>query len=95
MGIIEFHLHEPDFDFSPSMSTGRSKDQDETEMGEESSDLDTEWSPDDSESSRGPGKFAGLAMLVVLGAILAWRRRSGGASQTGELDTEDEVEVYS
>ena len=102
MGLIEFHLHEPDFDFSPSMSTGGSKKDDESTMtddeslmGTEQSDLDTEWSADDSKSSRGPGKLAGLAMLIGLGVLMAWRRRSKGTGQEETLDTEDEVEVYS
>jgi MYXO-CTERM domain-containing protein len=99
MGIIEFHLHEPDFDFSPSMTTGRGSDDskatdDKSSMDTKQMDLDTEWSPDEEESGRGVGKFLALAVLVGLGAILAMRRRSGGTDRTDELGTEDEVEVY-
>ncbi|WP_232686043.1 hypothetical protein [Halobacterium zhouii] len=96
MGIIEFHLHEPEFEFAPSMG---SRGGDDSGLMDDSSmmdDRDTEWSSDEEESGGGMGKVVALAVLVGLGALAMWRRRGGSSGHEDEaFETEDEVEVYS
>lgn len=94
MGIIEFHLHEPDFEFAPSKTVGGSDEESEMDYERDSDDVETEWESEDS-GGKG-GALVALAVLVVLGLLVGMKRRGGddGVEADTELDAEDEVEVY-
>lgn len=91
MGIIEFHLHEPDFDFSPSMRTGGEPAEDE--LSEDSEDEIAVEGGDDSGGS-GLGALVALGVLVALGALVGLRRRrKGGDEDPVEPGPDEEIEI--
>lgn len=94
MGIIEFHAHDPEMDFSPSINFGGRSDQ--TEESTDTERDETTHSSQDSESnSGGKGKFLALAVLVGLVLLFVWRRRSTDKSDvTSEFEPDDEVDIH-
>jgi hypothetical protein len=99
MGLLEFHFH--DCEFSPSMTVGGEA---EDESGESAAETaDTEDSPasfgDKSASDRsgsdksGVGALLALALLVVLGALVKWKRGGSGAIDDDEGGETQDVEV--
>ncbi len=91
MGLIELHFHESEFAFSPSVTTGAGEDS-ALEAGDESEgdDEDIEsigWKDEDAESSNatGLGALVARVVLVVLAALVGWKRR-GGDDEDVELE---------
>lgn len=87
MGLIELHFHESEFDFSPSLVTSADEEsalEAVENEDDEAADEDVEsvgWKTDSdaaSSSSAGLGALVALAVLVVLGALVGWKRRSSG-----------------
>lgn len=79
MGLLEFHFHDADFDFSPSMNRGGSSD-------DRPSVESTDWESDDDSGGIGKGAIVALLVLVAIGAVVGMRRRRSG----GEADEGDE-----
>jgi hypothetical protein len=87
MGILEIHLHEPDFDFAPSM--GSSGEADESSREDE-----TMVESDEESGNGGPGALLALGVLVVLGLLVGLRRRrSGDEADDGERGEEEEISI--
>lgn len=87
MGLIELHFHDADFDFSPSMVTGGDDAAALEDADGDDEDIEsTGWAsePDDeSGGGTGIGAVVALVVLVVLAALVGWKRRTGNA------DTDD------
>ncbi|MGB9965216.1 hypothetical protein [Halobacterium sp. CBA1126] len=83
MGLIELHFHESEFDFSPSVVTGADEelaleDEDGDDEDVESAGWKSEGDDEaDSSSVAGAGAVVALVVLVVLGALVGWKRRGG------------------
>jgi LPXTG-motif cell wall-anchored protein len=91
MGIIEFHLHEPDFDFSPSMRTGGEPGEDEHEDEREDA---ASFEVEDDSGGSGMGALVALGVLVALGALVGLRRRrKGGDDDLPETGPDEEIEI--
>ncbi|MFB6071630.1 MAG: hypothetical protein ABEJ88_01535 [Halobacterium sp.] len=90
MGIIEFHFHEPSFDFAPSIG----KETGGEDAGESESDHESTLEVGDGEQyesgASGVGALVALAVLVVLAAAVGLKRRRGGSEEPAE---EAEIEV--
>jgi hypothetical protein len=97
MGILEFHFHDAEFDFSPSMTTGGedveaafSDDSEaESEATEEPEAFGGEESGDESSESAGVGALIALGVLVALAVLAGLRRRSSDS----EPEPSEEVEL--
>ncbi|MXR21208.1 hypothetical protein [Halobacterium bonnevillei] len=97
MGILEFHFHDAEFDFSPSMTTGGedvetafSDDSEaESETTEEPEAFASEESGNESSESAGVGALIALGVLVALAVLAGLRRRSTDS----EPEPSEEVEL--
>jgi|GEM_PF-1659828 len=83
MGILEVHLHEPDFNFAPSVGGKGS------ETVEEFAESVAETAPEtesEATDSNGGGRLAAIiGLLALIGIALAVRRfRGGRAGKAGE-----------
>lgn len=106
MGIFEFHFHESEFKFAPSISNkgGETTDHDadsETDLSIESDTTSTpEMSKTTSESgstmAKGVGVLVGLAFLVTMGALgkkLVSKRLGGEPEDEDEFESESPEET--
>jgi hypothetical protein len=78
MGIIEFHLHDPEFDFSPSKSLGR---------GRNTGKADVEFETDEDGGGLGKRALVALLVFVVLGAAIGVKRRRSNSEGAEGDDT--------
>jgi hypothetical protein len=92
MGILEFHFHDAEFDFSPSMTTG-GEDVEEVFSGESEAEseatAEAEADVDESSDSAGVGALIALGVLVALAVLAGLRRRS----RDSEVESSEEVEL--
>lgn len=97
MGILEFHFHDAEFDFSPSMTTGGEEVEEafsgeseaESEATEQLGEYGNEEYADESSESAGVGALIALGVLVALAVLAGLRRRSSDS----EAEPSEEVEL--
>jgi len=87
MGILEFHFHESDFNFAPSVGADGESDESSTEDG-------TMLEPDaeSGDGGSGVGALVALGVLVALGLLVGMRRRNGG-EESDEYGEDEEISI--
>lgn len=92
MGILEFHFHDAEFDFSPSMTTG-GEDVEEVFSSESEAESEAaeaaEEDVGESSDSVGVGALIAIGVLVALAVLAGLRRRSSDS----EAEPSEEVEL--
>jgi len=88
MGLIEVHLHDPEFSFAPFSSTGQESGA-TTDADEASGDEDDLYFPNDEDESGGLGGLLVLAVLIVAAVVV--RKLVGGSEDLPEFDADEDA----